>query len=483
MKKSKRPIKLNLETLEIRVVPSQGQGVLEPHHVMGVDSAITAEFENPTADNGNHGDQQAEQVDSGNHPDQQSHDGQLDNGKSELSTDLGDRGDHADPGLSTLENHDNNGQHGQSNAENHSDSSHDEKEKKTFDTDSTTSDTGTNVETSESHVADSQKSDDVSKSNGDSKKSNSSKDDSSSNLGSSSSSNSSGNSQSNLDSGKASKSDDSSSKSGKTSKSDNSDSSSNSKGSSSQTDEDSNNGISTSSQGNGDTTASLPTKVVHGKSQSDHKDTSGDSNSTDTNVLASSQADTSVDGIPEATLSVGVRQASAFAESSSGKSPAEASNSGVLGAPLGLDAKVASIASTAAVLSANEAVAQVPAVVDAAIPLAIPVLQSFAPSMGLGELAAMDTLAPVAGDLIVGFLPVEQMNLASAMQGVLSEIDSLGEQVMGSGAGKWLYPIVITALAATTVFQLATRRRRQLQRQSVWASESGIWSGSYFGQP
>jgi hypothetical protein len=469
MKKFKRPVKLNLETLEIRVVPSQGQGFLEPGHVMGADSAITAEFEKP-ADNGNHADQQAAQADNGNHPDQQSHNGQSDNAKIELPTD--------DLGGVSVGNHDHNDQHSQSNAENHSDSNHDENDPTIA---STSSDPTTSVEASESHVADSQKSDDVSKSNGDSKKSNSSND-SSSDLVSSSSSNSSGNSQNNLDSSQTSKSVGSSSKNGKTTKSDNSDSSSDSKASSSQTDNDSTSVISTFSQGSGNTTGSSPTKVVHGKSQSDHKDSSGDSNSTDTNVVASNQAETSADGITEATISVGVRQASAFAESSSGKSAAEASNSGVLGAPLGLDAKAATIASTAAVLSA-EALGQVPAVVDTAIPLAIPVLQSFAPSLGLGELAAMDTLAPVASDLIVGFLPVEQMNLASAMQGVLSEIDSLGEQVMGSGAGKWLYPIVITALAATTVFQLATRRRRQLQRQSVWVSESGIWSGSYFGQP
>jgi len=221
---------------------------------------------------------------------------------------------------------------------------------------------------------------------------------------------------------------------------------------------------------------------VHGKTQSDHKDSTGDSNSTDTTVVAGNQQSAS-EGIADPMISSSLRQASAFAESNLGKSAAESSNPAVLGAQLGIDVNTASIASTAAVLSANEALVHVPAVVDAAIPLAIPVLQSFAPSLGLGELAAMDTLAPVAGDLIVGFLPVEQMNLASAMQGVLSEIETLGEQMVGSAAGKWLYPFVFTALAATTVFQLATRRRRQVQRQSVWASESGIWSGSYFGRP
>jgi hypothetical protein len=224
----------------------------------------------------------------------------------------------------------------------------------------------------------------------------------------------------------------------------------------------------------------LPTKTVHGKSQGDHKDVTGDSSSTDTTVVASNQlTETSFDGTM---FSSGLRQASGSAEANLSKSTAEAGNSGVLSA-LAVDGNTASIASVAAVLSANEVLVQIPAVADAAIPLAIPLLQSFAPSLGLGELAAMDTLAPVAGDLIVGFLPVEQMNLAATMQGVLSEIDALGQQVVASGAGKWLYPIVFTALAATTVFQLASRRRRQVQRPSVWASESGIWSGSYFGHP
>jgi hypothetical protein len=461
MKKSKRPIKLNLETLEIRVVPSQGQGFLEPHHVMGADSAITAEFEKPTADNGNHADQQA-------------NNGQSDNGRIESAVDM------ATSALPNVE------QHARSDEPNQSDLDQTDKAKKNSDDNITSTSsvtTSSAVESAESHEADSLKSDDAGKSNHSSEKSKSSNDDSTSDLGSSSN-NSSGNSQSSLDSGKGSKSDDNSAKNAKGSKSGDSDSSSSSKGSNSQADNDSTSIITTSSQGSGDTIGSSPTKAVHGKSQSDHKDTSGDSNSSDTNVVSGNQpTETSVDGITEAMISVGARQAPAFAEANSGKPAAEAANSGVLGAPLGLDTNTASIASMAAVLSTHEVLVQVPAVVDTAIPLAIPVLQSFAPSLGLGELAAMDTLAPVAGDLIVGFLPVEQMNLASAMQGVLSEIDSLGEQVMGSGAGKWLYPIVFTALAATTVFQLATRRRRQLQRQSVWASESGIWSGSYFGQP
>jgi len=491
MKKSKRPIVLNLENLETRVVPSHPQGMLEPNHVMGADSAITAELEAPKGDNGNPTSQES------------------DIGKIKLSTD--------EITSAALDNADH---HGQSNAENHSDtvspsdtenhsdtethsvaenqsdSSHtdnsnsnraDKTERNSDNSssaDSISSDTPTSVvESSESHLTDSLKSDEASKSSQGSEKSKPSENDSSSDIVSVSSGNSSGNSQGNLDSGKGSKSEDTSSKNGTSSKSDRSNSSSSSSSSSSSvTDNDSTSVVTSTSQGLGNATGSSPTKVVHGKSQSDHKDSTGDSTSTDTTVVAGNQQSAS-EGIADPMISSSIRQASAFAESTLGKSAAESSNTAVLGAQLGIDVNTASIASTAAVLSANEALVHVPAMVDAAIPLAIPVLQSFAPSLGLGELAAMDTLAPVAGDLIVGFLPVEQMNLASAMQGVLSEIETLGEQMVGSAAGKWLYPFVFTALAATTVFQLATRRRRQLQRQSVWASESGIWSGSYFGRP
>ena len=507
MKKSKRPILLNLESLENRVVPSQGQGFLEPHQVMGVDSAITAELETPKGDNGNHASQESDigkikmstdditsatfdnadhlgRSDAENHSDSNPDNSNSNHAdKSKISAD--------DMTSATLENVDHHGPSDEANPSdsNHTDnanSNHADRTEKNSDNDSsissTLSDTPTReVESSASHLADSVKSE-VAKSDHDSEKSKS-ENNSSSDIGSVSSSNSSGNSQGNLDSGKGSKSEDTSSKNGTGSKSDSSNSSSSSSSSSSSlTDDDSTSVVSTTSQGLGNATGSSPTKVVHGKSQSDHKDSTGDSNSTDTTVVAGNQQSAS-EGIADPMISSSLRQGSAFAESNSGKSAAESSNPAVLGAQLGIDVNTASIASTAAVLSANEALVHVPAVVDAAIPIAIPVLQSLAPSLGLGELAAMDTLAPVAGDLIVGFLPVEQMNLASAMQGVLSEIDALGEQVIGAAAGKWLYPFVFTALAATTVFQLATRRRRQVQRQSVWASESGIWSGSYFGRP
>ncbi len=506
MKKSKRPIVLNLENLETRVVPSQAQGLLEPHHVLGVDSAITAELETPKGDNGNHTSQESdigkikmstEDITSASF-DNADHLGRSDAENHSDSNPDNSNSNHADKSKisaddmtsATLENVDHHGPSDEANPSdsNHTDnanSNHADRTEKNSDNDSsissTLSDTPTReVESSASHLADSVKSE-VAKSDHDSEKSKS-ENNSSSDIGSVSSGNSSGNSQSNLDSGKGSKSEDTSSKNGTGSKSNSSNSSSSSSSSSSSlTDNDSTSVVSTTSQGLGSATGSSPTKVVHGKSQSDHKDSTGDSNSTDTTVVAGNQQSAS-EGIADPMISSSLRQAS-FAESNLGKSAAESSNTGVLGAQLGIDANTASIASTAAVLSANEALVHVPAVVDAAIPLAIPVLQSFAPSLGLGELAAMDTLAPVAGDLIVGFLPVEQMNLASAMQGVLSEIETLGEQMVGSAAGKWLYPFVFTALAATTVFQLATRRRRRVQRQSVWASESGIWSGSYFGRP
>src|SRR5262249_13276712 len=120
-----------------------------------------------------------------------------------------------------------------------------------------------------------------------------------------------------------------------------------------------------------------------------------------------------------------------------------------------------------------------PLLVDAAIPVALPVLETLLPT-GLGELALTDSLAPVAGDLIVGFLPVEQIALTPAMQGVLNQLDELGEQLVGATAAKWLYPIILTALAATTVYQLASRRRRQLRGQSIWAKDGSTWSSTWF---
>jgi hypothetical protein len=186
-------------------------------------------------------------------------------------------------------------------------------------------------------------------------------------------------------------------------------------------------------------------------------------------------------GIAEQMSSAEGRLASALSETSSARTSGESTGSPVIGLSLGLDGSTASVANVAAALTAKGAVTQLPAVADVAIPLAVPALESLTPVLGLGDWAAVDSLAPVAGDLIVGFLPVDQLSLASSMQGVLDQIDHLGEQIVGSSAGKWLYPIVFTALAATTVFHLASRRRRQFRPQSVWAGESGIWSPTYYG--
>jgi hypothetical protein len=137
-------------------------------------------------------------------------------------------------------------------------------------------------------------------------------------------------------------------------------------------------------------------------------------------------------------------------------------------------------------MTAKEAGLNLPRVAEAAIPLAVPVLESLTPQLGLGDLgdgstlAAIEGLAPVAGDLIVGFLPVEQVALGPAMQGVLNQIDDLGEQLIGSSAARWLYPFIFTALAATTVYQLASRRRRQFRGQSVWARDGASWSSTWF---
>ncbi len=381
--------------------------------------------------------------------------------------------------------------HDQPETENHSDLDHAAEAKKASDDNSETDITSTtsknitaSVESAEDRLADSAKADvtKVAKADSDSAKSNEHSasdltnlkldDPSGNSQGNSASSNSS---KSNADNGSA----ENASKS-HSSNSDNSTSESDNSKSKSSSDNDSTDTGSTITKTVGDTTSSSPANlVVHGKSQSNHKDSSGSSSSTDTGTGTVNSSGTSQDGFADAVNSSDVRVAFGFSETNSAKSSGDVTGSPVVGLSLG-DSSTASISGVAATLSAKAAV-QLPAVADLAIPLALPVLDSLAPLLGLGDLAAMDSLAPVAGDLIVGFLPVEEASLASAMQGVLNQIDNLGEQIVGSGAGKWLYPIVFTALAATTVLQLASRKRRQFRRQSVWASESGIWSPTCLG--
>jgi hypothetical protein len=157
-----------------------------------------------------------------------------------------------------------------------------------------------------------------------------------------------------------------------------------------------------------------------------------------------------------------------------------------IGFALENEGATAAFSSVAAILTAKEAGLNLPQVAGAAIPLAVPGLESLTPQLGLGELgdgstlATIEGLAPVAGDLVVGFLPVEQISLVPAMRGVLDQIDNLGEQLVDSSAARWLYPFIFTALAATTVYYLASRRRRQLRRQSVWTRDSSSWSSTWF---
>jgi hypothetical protein len=455
MRKSKRII-LFLESLENRVVPSNTQPLLDADHAGS--AAMTAEMETPKVET-----EVRDTSDSAAEHAQKMSD--------DMSSSASEANEHQN----------------QSQAENHTDSDHGASAKMTSDDQSEKNEvaTSTNINTSLESAND-QGSDSVKAEvgkNANSNSENSKKDQVADKLeklnldndfsGSPStavvSASTSNNNEDNgsADHGNNGKSHASSSDSSSDSGNSNSDSSSGNN---------SNNGENTISNLGDTISAATPgNKAVHGKSQSDHKDSSGSTSSPGTvNLSGNSLNSTSPDGITEQVISADARVASSSLDSNSVKSSVDLS-----GINLGLDSNVASIATVPAALSAKAAVAQLPAVSDLAIPLALPALDTLA--LGLGELASFDSLAPVAGDLIVGFLPVEQGSLASAMNGVLNQIDSLGEQVVGSGMGKWVYPIVFTALAATTVLHLATRRRRQYRPQSIWARESGIWSPTCLG--
>lgn len=462
MKKSKRVV-LFLESLENRVVPSNTQVLLDPHHAMGVDSSIMAELETP-------------KVEMNTHEAVESHSSSTNPASDDMASSASNNAKHQE----------------QSETKNHGDTDHASEAKKNSENESDTNAASTksnaitsSVESAEDQLTGSVTSDVSKKANLDSDSAKS-KGQTANNGSNDKLENSSGSSLVDKGAANSPKSDanQDSGNNGNGSKAEssspaNSSSESSLSNSSSSADNDSNsagNAISTT------TTTSPTVKNVHGKSQSDQKDSSGNSGSTDlTSQSGNSLSGTSPDGIVDQVSSADGRLASALSETNSARSSGESTGSPAIGLSFGVDGNTASISSVAAALSAKGAVTQLPAVADFAIPLAIPALESLAPNLGLGDWAAIDSLAPVAGDLIVGFLPVEQLSLVSSMQGVLNQIDDLGEQIVGSSAGKWLYPIVFTALAATTVFQLASRRRRQFQRQSVWASESGIWSPTYYG--
>jgi len=229
-------------------------------------------------------------------------------------------------------------------------------------------------------------------------------------------------------------------------------------------------------------TSSVTDKTNHGKSNSDHKD-QGTGDSTNTPSADSIQNGSASDIAANQSKLSDTRLAAGSAETN--PSVNESVGSPAAGLALG-EGGTAAFSSVAAIITAKEAGLNLPRVAEAAIPLAVPVLESLTPLLGLGDLgdgstlAAIEGLAPVAGDLIVGFLPVEQVALGPAMQGVLNQIDDLGEQLIGSSAARWLYPFIFTALAATTVYQLASRRRRQFRGQSVWARDGASWSSTWF---
>jgi hypothetical protein len=97
--------------------------------------------------------------------------------------------------------------------------------------------------------------------------------------------------------------------------------------------------------------------------------------------------------------------------------------------------------------------------------------------LGMGELASMETLSLGTYDLLLGFLPVDQESLDQAMQGFLSRVEDLGEQLTGSEAGTWLYPVILSALV---VVHVASRRRRKSPKQQVWTVDRGSWMGNWF---
>jgi hypothetical protein len=227
-------------------------------------------------------------------------------------------------------------------------------------------------------------------------------------------------------------------------------------------------------------TNSVAEKTNHGKFNSDHNGNSTSSVTSGDGIQSVSAGDT---------LASQPRMADARSNGGSAESNPTVNESSSALAP-GFaqvnEGGASAFSSVAAIITAQEAGLNLPRLADAAIPLAVPALEAFTPRLGLGELgdgstlAAVESLTPVAGDLIVGFLPVEQVALGPAMQEVLNQIDALGEQLVGSSAARWLYPFIFTALAATTVYHLAFRRRRQFRGQSVWVRDGATWSSTWF---
>jgi hypothetical protein len=232
-------------------------------------------------------------------------------------------------------------------------------------------------------------------------------------------------------------------------------------------------------------------KTNSGKSSSGNKEIPVTDTTTDTvNSTGSNKGNTTSEGVvdPLVASSLGVaNRAGTHLTGSSAEVNSSAGDSGLPAPGFILNGEgIASFSSVAAVLTAREAGLSLPVLADAASPVALPMLESLTPQPGLGDwsaLAVAESLAPVASDLIVGFLPAEQAALSSAMQGVLSEINDLGEQwatIVGTSATKWLLAMIMTGVAATAVYEVRTRRRRQFRSQSIWARDSGSWSSTWF---
>jgi hypothetical protein len=232
-------------------------------------------------------------------------------------------------------------------------------------------------------------------------------------------------------------------------------------------------------------------KTNSGKSSSGNKEIPVTDTTTDTvNSTGSNKGTPASEGLvdPLVASSLGLaNRAGSRLTGSSAEVNSSAGDSGVPAAGFIVNGEsLAGFSSVAAVLTAREAGLSLPVLADAASPVALPMLESLTLPPGLGDwsaLAVAESLAPVASDLIVGFLPAEQAALSSAMQGVLSEINDLGEQwatIVGTSATKWLLAMIMTGVAATAVYEVRTRRRRQFRSQSIWARDSGSWSSTWF---
>jgi hypothetical protein len=128
-------------------------------------------------------------------------------------------------------------------------------------------------------------------------------------------------------------------------------------------------------------------------------------------------------------------------------------------------------------LEAGTDLPDLPRFADTAVQVLHTGVEFLATPIGMGGMTALETLPVGACDLLLGFLPVDQDSLDQAMQGFLSRLDDLGEQLTGSEAGTWLYPVVLTVLVTAHV---VSRRRRRSSKQQIWTVDRGSWMGNWF---